>query len=94
MQVIGLCGSSNSGKTTLAEKLIRALKARGCRVSVVKHAHKRFDIDRPGKDSFRHREAGAFEVLVANGHRLALMREFETEAELSVHQMLAELSDL
>ncbi|MGR6776266.1 molybdopterin-guanine dinucleotide biosynthesis protein B [Sphaerotilus sulfidivorans] len=94
MQVIGLCGSSNSGKTTLAEKLIRALKARGCRVSVVKHAHKRFDINRPGKDSFRHREAGAFEVLVANGHRLALMREFETEAELSVHQMLAELSDL
>ncbi|MFM2345448.1 MAG: molybdopterin-guanine dinucleotide biosynthesis protein [Pseudomonadota bacterium] len=94
MQVIGLCGASNSGKTTLAEKLIRALKARGCRVSVVKHAHKRFDIDRPGKDSFRHREAGAFEVLVANGQRLALMREFEAEAELSVHQMLAELSDL
>ena len=93
MQVIGLCGSSNSGKTTLAEKLIRALKARGCRVSVVKHAHKRFDIDRPGKDSFRHREAGAFEVLVANGHRLALMREFERPTELSVHHLIAELWD-
>ena len=93
MQVIGLCGSSNSGKTTLAEKLIRALKARGCRVSVVKHAHKRFDIDRPGKDSFRHREAGAFEVVVASRNRLALMREFEQEAQLSVHHLIAELYD-
>ena len=93
MQVIGLCGSSNSGKTTLAEKLIRALKARGCRVSVIKHAHKRFDIDRPGKDSFRHREAGAFEVVVASRNRLALMREFEQEAQLSVHHLIAELYD-
>ena len=93
MQVIGLCGSSNSGKTTLAEKLIRALKARGCRVSVVKHAHKRFDIDRPGKDSFRHREAGAFEVVIASSHRLALVREFEQPAELSVHHLIAELYD-
>ena len=94
MNVVGLCGASGSGKTTLGEGLIRALKLQGCRVSVIKHAHKRFDIDRPGKDSFRHREAGAFEVLVANNHRLALMREFEVEADLTVHQLIAELSDL
>jgi molybdopterin-guanine dinucleotide biosynthesis adapter protein len=94
VNVVGLCGASGSGKTTLGEGLIRALKAQGCRVSVVKHAHKRFDIDRPGKDSHRHREAGAFEVLVANQHRLAVMREFEVEADLSVHQLIAELSDL
>lgn len=94
MKVIGLCGASGSGKTTLAEGLIAALKSTGCKVSVVKHAHKHFDIDRPGKDSYRHREAGAFEVLVANSRRLALMREYEAEAEPGVHQLLAELVDL
>ena len=94
MKVVGLCGVSGSGKTTLAEGLIAALKARGQRVSVVKHAHKRFDIDQTGKDSWRHREAGAFEVVVANRHRLALMREFEVESELTVHQLLGELADL
>lgn len=94
MKVVGLCGSSGSGKTTLSEGLIRALKSRGCRVSVIKHAHKRFDIDHPGKDSWRQREAGAFEVLVANSQRMALIRENEVEAEPSVHALLAELSDL
>jgi molybdopterin-guanine dinucleotide biosynthesis protein B len=92
--VVGLCGASGSGKTTLTEGLIRALKAQGARVSVIKHAHKRFDIDQPGKDSWRQREAGAFEVLVANSQRLALMREFEQPAEPGVHALLAELSDL
>jgi molybdopterin-guanine dinucleotide biosynthesis adapter protein len=94
VRVIGLCGPSGAGKTTLAEGLIAALKARGQRVSVVKHAHKRFDIDQPGKDSWRHRQAGATEVLVANGQRLALIREFETEVDLQVHELLAELADL
>jgi molybdopterin-guanine dinucleotide biosynthesis adapter protein len=60
-------------------------------VSVVKHAHHAFDIDHPGKDTYRHREAGAFEVVVASDRRLALMREFEQPAQLSVHHMLAEL---
>jgi molybdopterin-guanine dinucleotide biosynthesis protein B len=60
-------------------------------VSVVKHAHHKFDIDHPGKDTWRHREAGAFEVVVASDRRLALMREFEQPAELSVHQLIAEL---
>jgi molybdopterin-guanine dinucleotide biosynthesis protein B len=93
MKVVGLCGASGSGKTTLAEGLIAALKVAGCTVSVIKHAHKRFDIDIPGKDSWRHRQAGAYEVLVANSHRLALMREYEAEQEPDVHQLLAELSD-
>ncbi|HAL38589.1 MAG TPA: molybdopterin-guanine dinucleotide biosynthesis protein B, partial [Polaromonas sp.] len=64
MNVIGFSGYSGSGKTTLVEKLIPALKQRGLRVSVVKHAHHLFDIDHPGKDTHRHREAGAFEVVV------------------------------
>ena len=62
-------------------------------MSVVKHAHHSFDIDHPGKDTCRHREAGAFEVVVASDRRLALMREFEREAELTVHQLIAELYD-
>ena len=91
MKVVGFAGYSGSGKTTLVEQLIPALKLRGLRVSVVKHAHHSFDIDYPGKDSHRHREAGAFEVVVASNRRLALMREFEHEAQLSVHQLIAEL---
>ena len=93
MKVVGFAGYSGSGKTTLVEQLIPALRLRGLRVSVVKHAHHRFDLDHPGKDTFRHREAGAFEVVVASGKRLALMREFEREATLTVHQLIAELYD-
>ena len=93
MKVVGFAGYSGSGKTTLVEKLIPVLKLRGLRVSVVKHAHHKFDIDHPGKDTFRHREAGAFEVVVASQNRLALMREFEQPAELTVHQLIAELYD-
>jgi len=93
MKVVGFAGYSGSGKTTLVERLIPALRMRGLRVSVVKHAHHNFDIDHPGKDTFRHREAGAFEVIVASSKRLALMREFEQPAELSVHHLLAELYD-
>ena len=91
MNVVGFAGYSGSGKTTLVEKLIPVLKLRGFRVSVVKHAHHRFDIDHPGKDTHRHREAGAFEVVVASKNRLALMREFERPSELTVHQLIAEL---
>jgi molybdopterin-guanine dinucleotide biosynthesis protein B len=93
MKVVGFAGFSGSGKTMLVERLIPALKLRGLRVSVVKHAHHDFDIDHPGKDSFRHREAGAFEVVVASDRRLALMREFEQPARLSVHHLLAEVWD-
>ena len=91
MNVVGFAGYSGSGKTTLVEKLIPVLKLRGLRVSVVKHAHHRFDIDHPGKDTFRHREAGAFEVVVASQNRLALIREFEQPSELTVHNLIAEL---
>ena len=82
MKVAAFAGYSGSGKTHLIEQLIPALKLRGLRVSVVKHAHHKFDIDHEGKDTFRHREAGAFEVVVASSKRLALMREFEREAHL------------
>jgi molybdopterin-guanine dinucleotide biosynthesis protein B len=91
MKVVGFSGFSGAGKTTLIEKLIPALKARGQRVSVVKHAHHRFDIDHRGKDSWRHREAGAFEVVVVSSQRVALVREFEQPAELTVHHAIAEL---
>lgn len=92
MKLIGFCGPSGVGKTTLVEQLVADLKARGQRVSVIKHAHKRFDIDHPGKDSHRHREAGATEVLIASAHRLALLREFDREGLPSVHELVAELS--
>jgi molybdopterin-guanine dinucleotide biosynthesis protein B len=91
MKAIGFAGFSGSGKTTLVERLIPALKLRGLRVSVVKHAHHKFDIDHPGKDTYRHREAGAFEVVAASDRRLALIREFEQPARLTVHQLIAEL---
>ena len=93
MKVIGFAGFSGSGKTTLVERLIPALKLKGLRVSVAKHAHHDFDIDREGKDTYRHRQAGAFEVIVASDRRLALMREFEQVARMNVHHLLAELYD-
>jgi molybdopterin-guanine dinucleotide biosynthesis protein B len=91
MKVVAFAGFSGSGKTTLLERLIPALKLRGLRVSVAKHAHHKFDIDHRGKDTFRHREAGAFEVVVASDQRLALIREFERPAQLTAHHLIAEL---
>lgn len=91
MKVVGFAGFSGSGKTTLVERLIPVFRLHGLRVSVVKHAHHRFDIDHVGKDTHRHREAGAFEVVVASDQRLALMREFEQTIALSVHHLIAEL---
>lgn len=91
MNVIGFCGFSGSGKTTLVEQLIAHLKLHGQRVSVVKHAHHAFDIDQEGKDSWRHRQAGAFEVVIASDRRLAKVREFETRADPTVHELIAEL---
>jgi len=91
MKVLGFAGFSGSGKTTLVEQLVRGLRSSGLRVSVVKHAHHQFDVDQPGKDSWRHREAGAFEVLVASNRRLVLQRQYEQTAEPQVHHLLAEV---
>ncbi len=91
-KVLGIAGYSGSGKTTLLEKVIPLLRAHGLRISVIKHAHHNFDIDRPGKDSFRHREAGAQEVLIVSGHRWALMHELREEAEPSLDELIGRLS--
>lgn len=92
MKVFGIAGYSGSGKTTLLEKLIPALTGRGLKVSVIKHAHHGFDIDRPGKDSYRHREAGAAEVLLSCHDRWALMRERRDEGEVTLNELLARLA--
>ena len=92
LKVFGFAGWSGSGKTTLIEKLIPRLAARAGRVSLVKHAHHAFDIDHPGKDSFRHREAGCTEVLVSSARRYALMHELRGERELTLEEALARLS--
>jgi molybdopterin-guanine dinucleotide biosynthesis protein B len=70
-RVFGITGWKNSGKTTLTERLVTELVGRGWRVSTIKHAHHDFDIDKPGADSFRHREAGATEVAIVSGRRWA-----------------------
>lgn len=92
MKVFGIAGWSGSGKTTLLEKLIPALTARGLKLAVIKHAHHGFDIDRPGKDSYRHREAGAVEVLLSCNDRWALMHERRGEAEPALAELLGHLS--
>lgn len=92
MKIIGLAGWSGAGKTTLLAKLIPALKARGVRVSTIKHAHHAFDVDVPGKDSWVHREAGAQEVLVASANRFALMHELRGAPEWSLPQLLSRLT--
>src|ERR1043165_5458566 len=92
MKVIGIAGYSGSGKTTLIEKVIPLLGAGGLRVSLVKHAHHEFDIDQPGKDSWRHRHAGCSEVLVSSSVRWALIHELRGEQELSLAEALGRLS--
>lgn len=93
MKVVGFCGYSGAGKTTLVEQLTQRLTQAGHRVSIIKHAHHDFDIDHEGKDSWRHRQAGAFEVVIASNRRLAKMREYEVEAAPTVHELVAELTD-
>jgi molybdopterin-guanine dinucleotide biosynthesis adapter protein len=91
MKVIGFSGYSGSGKTTLLEGLIAHLRSTGARVSVIKHAHHDFDIDHEGKDSWRHRKAGAYEVVISSDRRMAKMREYEVEHEPDLHELIAEL---
>jgi len=92
MKVFGFAGYSGSGKTTLIEQLIPRFVLRGLRVSLVKHAHHLFDIDKPGKDSYRHREAGASEVLITSDQRWVLMHELRDEAEPSLQEQLRRFS--
>ena len=91
MHVVCFAGYSGSGKTTLIEQVIALLVQQGQRVSVIKHTHHRFDIDTPGKDTWRHRQAGAYEVLAASDQRVVLMRELPQPQEPDVHQLIAQL---
>ena len=91
-RVFGITGWKNSGKTTLTERLVAELTARGWRISTVKHAHHHFDIDKEGTDSFRHRVAGASEVAIVSGNRWALMHELRDEQEPSLDTILARLA--
>jgi len=92
MHVFGFAGWSGSGKTTLIERLIPRFIARGLTVSLVKHAHHAFDLDQPGKDSFRHREAGCREVLITSAARWALQHELRGRPELTLTEALQRLS--
>jgi molybdopterin-guanine dinucleotide biosynthesis protein B len=91
VRLIGLAGWSGAGKTTLMTRLIPALAARGIAVSTLKHAHHAFDIDRPGKDSYAHRSAGARQVLVAGANRWALMTELRGAPEPALADLLRRL---
>src|SRR5436309_15680462 len=92
MRIFGLAGWSGSGKTTLLTAIIPGRVARGLTVSTIKHAHHEFDIDRPGKDSWRHREAGAGEVMVASARRWAIMHELRGGAEPTLDELVARMS--
>ena len=92
MKIFGVTGWKNSGKTGLMERLITEFTARGLSVSSIKHAHHSFDIDHPGRDSYRHRDAGARQVLLASRNRWALMHELRDEDEPSLGDLLKQLS--
>ena len=92
MRIIGLAGWSGSGKTTLVTSVIPVLVGRGLKVATVKHAHHEFDIDQPGKDSWRHRAAGASEVVIVSSRRWAIVHELGEEPEPPLADMLAKLS--
>jgi molybdopterin-guanine dinucleotide biosynthesis protein B len=91
-KVIGVAGFKNAGKTTLVEKLVSELTRRGYRISTVKHAHHSFDIDHEGRDSFRHRKAGASEVAVVSRHRWAIIHESREDAEPTLADILGKLA--
>ncbi|WP_421693039.1 molybdopterin-guanine dinucleotide biosynthesis protein B [Aestuariivirga sp.] len=91
-RVIGVAGFKNAGKTTLVEKLVTELTLRGHRISTVKHAHHSFDIDHEGRDSFRHRKAGASEVAVVSSHRWAIIHESRGDREPTLDEILAKLA--
>lgn len=91
-RVLGIVGWSGSGKTTLITRLIPVLIARGIRVATLKHAHHKFDVDQPGKDSYEHRKAGACEVIVSSARRWVQMHEIGNGAEATLPELLAKVS--
>ncbi len=92
LRIFGFAGWSGSGKTTLIEHLIPRFVRQGLRVALIKHAHHSFDLDQPGKDSYRHRHAGCTEVLVSSSERWALVHEHRGDPELTLDEALARLS--
>ena len=92
MRLYGIVGWKNAGKTGLMERLVTEITGRGISVSTIKHAHHSFDVDHPGKDSFRHRAAGAREVLLASRNRFALMHELRDTEEPTLADLLRRLS--
>lgn len=92
MKIFGFAGYSGSGKTTLIERLIPLFTGRGVSISLIKHAHHTFEIDQPGKDSFRHRKAGCTEVLVTSSRRWALMHELNGAPEPALHELVKRMS--
>jgi len=94
MKVFGLAGWRNSGKTTLMVRLVSLLTGQGLKISTVKHADLSFDIDQPGKDSHRHRAAGATEVVVASGRRWALIHELREEPEPDLGELLNHMAEV
>ena len=89
--MIGIAGWSNSGKTTLIEKLTRHFTLQGLRVATIKHTHHKFDIDKPGSDTTRHRQAGAAETAIVSGSRFAVIEEIETRGEPALSEIAARL---
>lgn len=92
MNVLGIAGWSGSGKTTLMVRLITNLVKKGITIATIKHGHKNFDIDKPGKDSYRHREAGAQEVMIGSSSRWALVHELRGSSEPNLNELLARIS--
>lgn len=94
MEIFGIAGYKNAGKTTLVVDVVRELTGRGLRVATVKHAHHEFDIDHPGKDSYQHRAAGACEVIVASSRRWAHIVELADQPEPSLGELLEQVGDV
>ena len=93
MHVIAFVGSSGAGKTTLMEQLISLFKERGLRVSTVKHTHHSVEIDHQGKDTWRMKKAGSFEVVLVSDSEMSLQRTFERNYQMSVHEVIAQMYD-
>lgn len=94
MNIFGIIGYKNAGKTSLVERLVTEITGRGFSVSTVKHAHHAFDLDQPGKDTFRHRQAGAQQVMLSTGARWVLMRELRGAEEPPLADLLARMDEV